>query len=175
MRGGSIKIDTVQFGVTMEMVSITFSGRRIGPGDPYPLMGSTLGGREDDLRQIVELLDQDHARLIALTGPAGVGKTRLAHKIAGRLEGRFEQGVACVRLESVCDDGAVTREVARAFGLLAHSQCHASRLLVDALADAHVLMVLDGLCQTAYSRSWLRDLLTVAPLHKVGATRRELP
>ncbi len=157
----------------MEMVSITFSGRRIGPGDPYPLMGSTLVGREDDLRQIVELLDQDHARLIALTGPAGVGKTRLAHKIAGRLGGRFEQGVACVRLESVSDDGAVPREVARALGLREHSQCHAPRLLADALADAHVLLVLDGFDHTADSRVWLHDLLTVAPLLKVVVTSRE--
>lgn len=156
----------------MEMVSITFSGRRIGHGDPPPALGAPLVGREDDVQQLGDLLDQQHVRLVTLTGPAGVGKTRLAYEAASRLGARFAEGVVCVRLETALDEAAVPREVARALGLRENMKLRAPNLLADTLSGAHLLLVLDGFEHVTGSQVWLHELLLAAPRIKVLVTSR---
>ena len=76
---------------------------------PRPLPGGTtsLVGREQAIGELAGLLGQPGVRLVTLTGPGGVGKTRLAVAAGERLRGRFGTGIVFVPLDSVTDPGQV--------------------------------------------------------------------
>ena len=98
-------------------------------------------GRRGQLRQVGELLA--HARLVTLTGPGGVGKTRLALRVARDLSARYDGGVVMVELAGRAEPALVTRAVAEAYGL--HDRL--TEWQVDDLAVAmgrdRMLLVLD--------------------------------
>lgn len=71
-----------------------------GPGR-RPL--TELVGREEVLERICEILDADNVRLLTLTGPGGIGKTRIALEVAFRLESDYAHGVWFVPLAPVLD------------------------------------------------------------------------
>ena len=84
------------------------------PTPPTPLVG-----RERDVAVVLSLLEGDEGRLVTLTGPGGVGKTRLALEVAraSLQTGRFPDGVAFVALVSVGDPDLVVSTMAQALGL----------------------------------------------------------
>ncbi|MFC8433175.1 ATP-binding protein [Streptomyces sp. NPDC057253] len=84
------------------------------------------------------------ARLVTLTGPGGVGKTRLAARIAARAERTFPDGVRFVHLAGLHDPDLVPLAVADALGLHDHSAGPPSAALVDRLRDRRLLLVLDN-------------------------------
>src|SRR6476646_10299742 len=85
---------------------------------PRPLLGGTtsLVGREQAIGEVAGLLGEPGVRLVTLTGPGGIGKTRLAAAVGGRLRGRFGAGVVFVPLAAVTDPGLVLADIARAAG-----------------------------------------------------------
>ncbi len=81
-----------------------------------PAFAAPLIGRERELAAILDVLGRDDARLVTLTGPGGVGKTRLAVE-AGRLAApRFRDGVVFVPLDTISDPDLVIPTIARALG-----------------------------------------------------------
>ena len=82
---------------------------------PAPL--TTLVGRERELITLRDLLLRDDVRLVTLTGPGGVGKTRLAIRIAEELNGVFNDGVVFVSLCAISDPALVLPTLARRLGL----------------------------------------------------------
>jgi transcriptional regulator with XRE-family HTH domain len=82
---------------------------------PVPL--TTLLGRELDVEAVTALLRQEAVRLVTLTGPGGIGKTRLALAIAARLEDAFTHGVRFVDLSRVVDPALVLPTMAQTLGL----------------------------------------------------------
>jgi predicted ribonuclease YlaK len=79
---------------------------------PRPL--TSLIGREDDVAAACRLLLDDGVRLLTLTGPGGVGKTRLALRIAEELAPAFPEGVVFVPLAAITDPELVLPTIARA-------------------------------------------------------------
>src|SRR6266487_2843130 len=92
--------------------------RTVGGRGPRPLPAGTtsLIGREQAIGEVAGLLARPGVRLVTLTGPGGVGKTRLAVAVGERLAGRFGSGAVFVALAGVTDPGLVLAGVARAVG-----------------------------------------------------------
>ena len=77
---------------------------------------TSLVGREQAVEEVAGLVGRPEVRLVTLTGPGGVGKTRLAVAVGERLRGRFGAGTVLVPLEAVTDPGLVLAAVGRAAG-----------------------------------------------------------
>ena len=140
-------------------------GRLIEPDNP-------IIGREDDLAGVMGLLASPENRLVTLTGPAGVGKSRLAIELAGLLAGDYPDGVWIVLLESLRDPALVLPAIAKALG--APSAAHQEPLatLKGHLSDRRVLLVLDNFEQVPGAALDLADLLGSCPGVKALVTSR---
>ena len=82
-----------------------------------PVPATPLVGRDDDAAAVGDLVRAEGVRLVTLTGPGGVGKSRLAVEVAQRLGPGFEDGVRFVELGSVRAAELVTAAIAAALGL----------------------------------------------------------
>src|SRR6478672_11144849 len=82
-----------------------------------PAPATTLVGRSDEINQVVNLLRREEVRLVTLTGPAGVGKTRLAIAVAWERQAVVPDDVRFVDLTEVADAGMVLSRFAQELGL----------------------------------------------------------
>lgn len=118
-----------------------FVGHTVPQQGQLPLETTGFVGREGELARLSALLE--HARLITVTGPAGVGKTRLALRAAAAAAPRFADGVCLVDLSALRTPGLVAHVAADALGL--PGQRRGARLdpLLAHLRDRHLLLILD--------------------------------
>jgi predicted ATPase len=121
-----------------------------------PVQVSSFIGRGRELEQITAALGQ--ARLVMLTGPGGVGKTRLAVVVGERLQDRFA-GMAFVPLAAVTDPGLVLAGVARAVGAGLGGAGSPLQALAEWLGDDRWLLILDNLEQVVSAAGELGELL----------------
>ena len=91
------------------------AGEPRGPGR-LPVSTTSLIGRKRAIGEVARLLGRPTVRLVTLTGPGGVGKTRLAVAVGERLRGRFRAGTVLVPLEAITDPGLVLAAIGRAAG-----------------------------------------------------------
>jgi predicted ATPase/transcriptional regulator with XRE-family HTH domain len=143
-------------------------------GRALPLPPTPLLGRDAALADVASRLTSAEARLLTLTGPAGVGKTRLALEVAVRLAGCFSGGSRFVPLASVQDPGLVLPTIAGALELVEES--HHSRSLVEALAahlsERELLLVLDNCEHVLGAAADVARLVAACPRLRVLATSR---
>ena len=138
---------------------------------PLPLT-RTLG-RADQLDLIVARMKQGH-RLVTLTGPGGVGKTRLAQEAARLLKDEYPGGAHFVPLESVTDGSLLARSVVDRLGIRTEGSWTAQDALIDHFAGRRGLLILDNLEQIADGERPVREWLERAPDLAVLATSRRV-
>jgi len=143
------------------------AGRRGFPEPALPLVGRT-----DELSRIEELIAEDGARLVTLTGPGGVGKTFLAQHAAAALEPLLPDGIVFVALGSLDSPAEVLPAVARSIGLRESGARTLEAQLSATLADRSTLLVLDNFEHVADAASSVSALLAACPRVRVLTTSR---
>jgi predicted ATPase/transcriptional regulator with XRE-family HTH domain len=130
-------------------------------------------GREKEVETACALLRLPGVRILSMTGPPGIGKTRLSLRVAEELMEDFEGNVFFVELAPVRDPDLVISSIA---GVLSLREVGGESLLENLkryLEDKRVLLVLDNFEQVVPAANQVSDLLTSAPWLKVLASSRE--
>jgi predicted ATPase len=133
-----------------------------GPGR-LPVSTTSLIGRERTIGEVARLLGRSSVRLVTLTGPGGVGKTRLAVAVGGRLRDRFGAGT---------DPGLVLPAIGRAAGADLARTDSPLQVLAETFGDGAWLLILDNLEQVVQVAPDLGELLARCPGLAILATSR---
>lgn len=128
------------------------------PVSPFPVFG-----REDELNRLKVCLQDEACRLITLTGPGGVGKTRLAVESVVQNAPYFSDGAFFVPLVEVTSRKGVVTAVSEQLGLSPAPSRAQQTQLFNYLADKQMLIVLDNFEQLIEAASLVGDLVQVAP------------
>jgi predicted ATPase/DNA-binding XRE family transcriptional regulator len=139
-----------------------------------PAQPTALIGREREIADVCAFLRRPEVRLLTLTGPGGIGKTRLAVQAAAELLDAFADGVIFVDLAPISDPNLVISTIAQIAGLKRRGEQRPLEQLKKHLREKQLLLLIDNFEQVADAASDLADLLTVCPQLKVVVTSREI-
>jgi predicted ATPase/DNA-binding XRE family transcriptional regulator len=134
-----------------------------------PASLSSFIGRDQELIELASAIET--TRLLTLTGPGGVGKTRLGLQLAQLLESRFRDGAAFVALAAIQDLTLVVPTIAQTLGK-ERDGARAPGEVVEALFDKHLLLVLDNFEHVLGAASAVIELLEACAEVKVLVTSR---
>jgi predicted ATPase/class 3 adenylate cyclase len=141
-----------------------------GPGHGLPAPPDALIGREREIAEVRQLLAT--GRLVTLTGPGGMGKTRLALAVGHELMPAFPDGVAFVDLSSLRDPSLVVPTIAAALGVAESGERPLRDEMIAAIASKELLLILDNFEQVLDAASVVAELLAACPHLKILATSR---
>jgi predicted ATPase/DNA-binding CsgD family transcriptional regulator len=137
---------------------------------PIPL--SSFIGRQSEIEALCQLLASE-ARLITLTGPGGIGKTRLALQTTEQIANDFSDGAHFIPLESLDEPRQVLPAITNALNVSESGERPLFEDLSQALADRHILLCLDNFEHVLEAAPQLTDLLRACPQLHILATSRE--
>jgi non-specific serine/threonine protein kinase len=151
---------------------VAFTPPERSPLGDLPLPLTSFVGREGEVAAVAVLLGDVAVRLVTLTGPGGVGKTRLALRVAEELAGGFPDGVWFVPLAPVRDPALVADAVAGVLGVRETASRTFVAGLQGFLRDKQALLLLDNLEHVLEAAPLATDLLSTCPRLKILATSR---
>jgi predicted ATPase len=137
------------------------AAQEASPAGAVPVPATPLVGRDHEAAAVGDLVRAQGARLVTLTGPGGVGKSRLALEVAQRLGPDFADGARFVELASVPAAGVVADALAAALGL----NTSGGRLIADLkayLRARRLMLVLDNFEQVMGAAPLVAELLSAA-------------
>jgi predicted ATPase/class 3 adenylate cyclase/Tfp pilus assembly protein PilF len=137
------------------------------PTHPTPFLG-----REQEVEEITALLLRPEVCLVTLTGPGGVGKTRLGMRVAAEALESFPDGAFLVDLARLTDPDLVASATATALGLREQPGQSLRQTLAEYLRELSILILFDNFEHVLSAAPLVADLLTSAPGLKVLATSR---
>ena len=144
--------------------------RLVAPLPPTPLVG-----RRTELHTVCANIRAGNERCHTLTGPGGIGKTRLAIEIAHTLRYDFEDGVYLVELAALTDANLVADAIARTLGVKERSQLPLRATVRESLRSKHLLLLLDNFEHVVAAAPLVAELLAACPgLHVLVTSRAPL-
>ncbi|WP_214322849.1 ATP-binding protein [Nonomuraea sediminis] len=137
-----------------------------------PAEETSFVGRRQEVAEVRRLLSQ--SRLVTLTGPGGVGKTRLALRVAEQVRRAFPDGVWLVALADLSDPGLLIETVADTLGVQDRSVPGLMSTLTRFLSPKHLLLVMDN-CEHLVdaTAAFLGEIMPMAPAVRILATSRQ--
>ncbi len=139
-----------------------------------PVQPTSLIGRAQEVTTIQHLLRREDVRLLTLTGPGGIGKTRLGLQVAAVLSETFTDGVYFVNLAPLSDPTLVVPAIAQTMGILEMGGQLLLERLKEQLQQQQVLLLLDNFEQVVGAAVQVAGLLSACPQLKVLVTSREV-
>ncbi|WP_327584057.1 LuxR C-terminal-related transcriptional regulator [Nonomuraea sp. NBC_00507] len=141
--------------------------------DGLPAELTSFIGRRHEVAMVKRLMAD--ARMVTLTGPGGVGKTRLALRVAADLRRAFPDGVWLVELGELSYPALLPQTVVAALNIQDHSARPPIQVLTDRLREQRALVLLDS-CEHVLNESAMlaQTLLSSAPELRILATSRQL-
>ena len=137
-----------------------------------PVQPTPFIGREQEIAAVEQLLRREEVRLLTLTGPGGIGKTRLALQVAAELSEVFPDGVYFVNLAPIRDSGFVVPTIAQALDVKELAEQPLLDLLKAFLREQQLLLLLDNFEQVVSAAIQVATLLAACPQLKVLVTSR---
>jgi predicted ATPase/transcriptional regulator with XRE-family HTH domain len=142
------------------------------PNLPAPL--TSLIGRDGDVAAVLGYLANPTIRIVTITGPPGIGKTRLGVEVAHQAIPMFPGGVFFITLEPLEDPGLIAPAIVQALGYSEMKDKSSSQSLIEGIGDQHVLLLLDNIEHLIQAVTTLAtDLLLVCPRLHILITSRE--
>ena len=138
-------------------------GHTLSPPTNLHAQPTLLIGRDEDVAAIRKRLLRDESRLLTLTGPPGIGKTRLALQVAAQVLDDFTDGVFFVALAAITDPHLVPTTIANTLGVPDVGPRTPLERLKAFLRDKQMLLVLDNFEQILAAAPQIAELSLPAP------------
>jgi class 3 adenylate cyclase len=138
-----------------------------------PVQRTSFIGREKEIEQIAARLAQDDTPLLLLTGPEGIGKTRLTLQVAAEQADLFPDGVWYVVLNKARDVTGAAQEIAMTIGIAVPPASSPVQVVREWLAKRRCLLILDDVNHMPEASRFIRELLSEAPSLRCLAASRE--
>jgi predicted ATPase/Tfp pilus assembly protein PilF len=144
------------------------------PTHNLPAHVTSFIGREESMKAISDILQQEDVRLLTLTGPGGTGKTRLALQVAAKSIDKYEDGVYFIELAEASEPDLVVSKIAQTLGVREGGSITLLEGLKRYLRDKQILFLLDNFEQVLVAAPIVSELLEAAQDLCVLATSRSL-
>ncbi|MDH5606339.1 MAG: serine/threonine-protein kinase, partial [Anaerolineae bacterium] len=138
-----------------------------------PIPRTPFIGRENELAEISKIIDAPDARLISLTGPGGIGKTRLAIEVGMAEKGKFSDGVFFVSLAAVSNPDDIFTNISEAASFQFFHGVEPKQQIFDYFHKKKALLVLDNFEHLLEGANLISEILEAAPHVKALVTSRE--